>query len=118
VRVTEVCARLGIRQSMGRVGSCFERDAVNQSVDTRFIRQGVVEAGRAAHDQTMADLLNGIPRVDPTSKPAMMRRAVPRVLATTRGSAIHRVFIAPLDARLMHMTGGRVHLAKGTIPLV
>ena len=103
---------------MGRVGSGFERDAVNQSVDTRFIRQEVVDAGQAAHDQTMADLLNGIPRVDATSKPAMMRRSVARVLTTTRGSAIHRRFIAPLDARLLHMTGGRVHLAKGTIPLV
>lgn len=40
-----VGARLGIWQSMGRVGSCFERDAVNQSVDTRFIRQGVMGAG-------------------------------------------------------------------------
>jgi deazaflavin-dependent oxidoreductase (nitroreductase family) len=66
----------------------------------------------------MTDLLNGIPRVDPTSKPTMMRRAVGRILATTTGSAIHRMFIAPLDTRLMHLTGGRVHLAKGTVPLV
>jgi deazaflavin-dependent oxidoreductase (nitroreductase family) len=66
----------------------------------------------------VTDLLNGIPRVDPTSEPPMMRRAVARVLATTPGSAIHRMFIAPLDTRLMHMTDGRFHLAKGTIPLV
>ncbi len=48
----------------------------------------------------------------------MMRSAVARVLATTTGSAVHRIFIAPLDKRLMHLTDGRVHLAKGTIPLV
>jgi deazaflavin-dependent oxidoreductase (nitroreductase family) len=66
----------------------------------------------------MTDLLNGIPRVDPTSKPTMMRSAVARILATTTGSAIHRMFIAPLDTGLMHLTDGRVHLAKGTIPLV
>lgn len=28
------------------------------------------------------------------------------------------MLIARLDARLMHMTDGRFHLAKGTIPLV
>ena len=66
----------------------------------------------------MTDLLNGIPRVDPTSKPTMMRRVVGRILATATGSAIHRMFMAPLDTRLMHLTGGRVHFAKGTIPLV
>ena len=63
-------------------------------------------------------LLNGIPRVDPTSKPTVMRREVARILTTPRGSAFHRKFMAPLDARLMHLTGGRIHLAKGTIPLV
>jgi len=52
------------------------------------------------------------------SKPTRMRQAVAGILATTTGSAIHRTFIAPLDTRLMHLTGGRVHLAKGTIPLV
>jgi deazaflavin-dependent oxidoreductase (nitroreductase family) len=66
----------------------------------------------------MTDLLNGIPRVDPTSEPTVMRREVARILATTAGSAIHRMFMAPLDTRLMRLTGGRVHLAKGTIPLV
>ena len=66
----------------------------------------------------MTDLLNGIPRVDPTSTTTMMRGAVARILATSTGSAIHRTFVAPLDTRLMHLTGGRVHLAKGTIPLV
>ena len=66
----------------------------------------------------MGDLLNGIPRVDPTSKPTMMRRAVGRLLATKTGSAIHRKLMAPLDDRLMHLTRGRMHSAKGTIPLV
>ena len=66
----------------------------------------------------MADPLNGIPRVDPTSKPTMMRRAVSRVLATKAGSTFHRMFMAPLDTRLIHLTRGRVHLAKGTFPLV
>jgi deazaflavin-dependent oxidoreductase (nitroreductase family) len=66
----------------------------------------------------MTAQLNGIPRVDPTSQPTMMWRAVSRILATTTGSAFHRTFMAPLDKRLMHLTGGRVHLAKGSIPLV
>ncbi len=65
-----------------------------------------------------AALLNGIPRVDPTSKPTVMRREVARILTTKGGTAFHRVLMAPLDRRLMQLTGGRVHLAKGTIPLV
>ena len=47
-----------------------------------------------------------------------MRRAVGRILATRTGSAIHRMLIAPLDAPLMRLTRGRVHFAKGTVPLV
>jgi deazaflavin-dependent oxidoreductase (nitroreductase family) len=76
--------------------------------------------GQAHRDSiaNMTALLNGIPRVDPTSKPTVMRREVARILATTSGSAFHRKFMAPLDARLMHLTGGRVHFAKGTIRLV
>jgi deazaflavin-dependent oxidoreductase (nitroreductase family) len=66
----------------------------------------------------MADLLNGIPRVDPTSEPTIMRRAVSNILATKAGSTIHRRLIAPLDARLIHLSGGRLHTAKGTVPLV
>ena len=66
----------------------------------------------------MSDLLNGIPRVNPTSKPTMMRSAVARILATAPGSAFHRKLMAPLDAKLMRLTRGRVHFAKGTIPLV
>lgn len=47
-----------------------------------------------------------------------MRRAVSRLLTTGLGSAIHRVVISPLDAPLMRLSRGRVHFAKGTIPLV
>ena len=48
----------------------------------------------------------------------MMRRAVSRILATKVGSTIHRTFMAPLDTRLIHLTRGRIHLAKGTFPVV
>ena len=66
----------------------------------------------------MDDRLNGIPRVDPTSKPTIVWRAVSRFLATKAGSTIHRTLLAPLDTRLIHLTRGRIHLAKGTFPLV
>lgn len=66
----------------------------------------------------MTDLLNGIPRVDPTAEPSWMVRAVGRILSTGPGSAIHRHVMAPLDGRLMRMTRGQFHFAKGTIPLV
>jgi len=66
----------------------------------------------------MTDLLNGIPRVDPTSKPTFMRRAVGIVFGTKAGSTIHRSLFAPLDLRLMRMTRGRFHTAKGSLPVV
>ena len=66
----------------------------------------------------MADLLNGIPRVDPTSEPTFMRRAVSRVLATKAGSTFHRTLMAPLDTRLIHLTRGRLHTATGAVPVV
>jgi deazaflavin-dependent oxidoreductase (nitroreductase family) len=66
----------------------------------------------------MAELLNGIPRVDPTSPPSAMRRAVGRFLGTKPGSAFHRRVMMPLDARLMRLSGGRLHTGKGTAPLV
>ncbi len=66
----------------------------------------------------MPDLLNGIPRVDPTSRPTMMRRAVGRILESAIGSALHRRLIAPLDAPLMRLSRGHVHSARGTVPLV
>lgn len=66
----------------------------------------------------MAELVNGIPRVDPTSPPSVMRRAVGRILGTKAGSTFHRNVMMPLDARLMRLTGGRVHTGKGTAPLV
>lgn len=66
----------------------------------------------------MSDRLHGIPRVDPTAKPSVMRRAVGRFMSTRAGSAIHRRILAPLDTRLIRLTHGRVHFAKGAIPLV
>jgi deazaflavin-dependent oxidoreductase (nitroreductase family) len=66
----------------------------------------------------MADLLNGIPRVDPTIEPTVMQRAVSRFLSTKAGSTVHRKFMAPLDTRLVKLTRGRLHTAKGAVPLV
>jgi deazaflavin-dependent oxidoreductase (nitroreductase family) len=66
----------------------------------------------------MADLVNGIPRVDPTHERTMMERAVSRVLATKTGSTIHRLILAPLDTRLIRLTAGRLHTAKGAVPVV
>jgi deazaflavin-dependent oxidoreductase (nitroreductase family) len=47
-----------------------------------------------------------------------MRRVVPRILATKTGSTIHRKLFAPLDTRLIHLTRGRLHSAKGVLPVV
>lgn len=66
----------------------------------------------------MADLLNGIPRVDPTHKRTIMERAVGRMLGTKAGSTLHRLLLAPLDTRLIRLTGGRLHTAKGAVPVV
>ena len=66
----------------------------------------------------MDDQLFGIPRVDPTSKPTIVWRAVSRFLATKAGSTIHRRLLAPLDTRLIHLTRGRLHTGKGALPLV
>jgi deazaflavin-dependent oxidoreductase (nitroreductase family) len=66
----------------------------------------------------MGDLLSGIPRVDPTSKPTVMRRAVGLLFGTKAGSTIHRSLFAPLDLQLMRMTRGRFHTAKGSLPVV
>ena len=67
---------------------------------------------------TMTDLLNGIPRVDPTAEPPRMLRVVTRILSTGPGSAVHRTVMAPLDGPLMRLTRGRLHFGKGTIPMV
>ena len=65
----------------------------------------------------MADLLNGIPRVDP--KPSNgMRRTLGRLLATKPASAIHRMLAARIDAPLMRLTRGRVNSGVGAMPLV
>ncbi len=66
----------------------------------------------------MADLLNGIPRVDPNSGPIGLRRLIARIPTTRLGAAIHRTLFAPVDARLMRMTGGRVSSVFGIVPLV
>ncbi len=64
------------------------------------------------------DLLNGIPRVDPTAEPTILRRAIGRILATDAGSKFHRTVLAPLETRLIRLTNGRLHTAKGAVPLV
>lgn len=66
----------------------------------------------------MTDLLNGIPRVDPTVAPPWTLRIVARVLSTELGSVVHRRIMAPLDGPLGRLTRGRLHFGKGTIPLV
>jgi deazaflavin-dependent oxidoreductase (nitroreductase family) len=66
----------------------------------------------------MTDLLNGIPRVDPTAAPPWTRRVVGRILSTSLGSVVHRRVMAPLDGPLMRLTGGRLYSGKGTVPLV
>ena len=66
----------------------------------------------------MADLLNGIPRVDPTAGRSWFRRVTGRFLANKSVSALHRRFAAPLDARLMRLTGGRLSSGMSLVPLV
>src|SRR6478752_1189842 len=44
----------------------------------------------------MSDLLNGIPRVDPTAAPPWTLRVVARILSTDIGSVVHRRAMAPL----------------------
>lgn len=67
----------------------------------------------------MADLLNGIRRVDPTLASApVLRRAAGRVLSTKLGAVGHRLLFAPMDAALLRVTGGRVSSGFGIVPLV
>ncbi len=66
----------------------------------------------------MADDLNGIPRVDPTKRPTAWQHAVRSVVATKAGTALHRMFVAPLDGPLIRLSRGRVDLGLGAIPLV
>jgi deazaflavin-dependent oxidoreductase (nitroreductase family) len=66
----------------------------------------------------MADLLNGVTRVDPTKRPTGWRHAVLRLVATKPGSVIHRMLAAPIDAPLMRLTPGHVNTGLGAIPLV
>jgi deazaflavin-dependent oxidoreductase (nitroreductase family) len=67
----------------------------------------------------VADLLNGIPRMDLTrTGPSPLIRAASRLLGTKAGSAIHRRLFAPIDRALIHLTGGRVNSSFGRIPMV
>lgn len=66
----------------------------------------------------MADLLNGIPRVDPTQRHTWIRRFAGRVLGTRGGSGFHRKVAAPIDAQLLRLTGGRVSSTFNMVPLV
>jgi deazaflavin-dependent oxidoreductase (nitroreductase family) len=66
----------------------------------------------------MADLLNGIPRVDLTGVPPWSIRAVTRLLATKPGAALHRTLFAPIDTALLRFTGGRMSTAVGMFRLV
>jgi len=64
----------------------------------------------------MADLLNGIARVDPTERRTAWRRGVLRLAATKPGTAFHRTVLARIDAQLMRLTRGRVTAALGAAP--
>ena len=63
------------------------------------------------------DLLNGIPRVD-LERPTASQRVIGRLLAVKPISVIHRVVAAPIDARLMRRTRGRLSTAFGAAPVV
>jgi deazaflavin-dependent oxidoreductase (nitroreductase family) len=64
------------------------------------------------------DTINGIPRVDPRTRPSAWKRGMQRLVATRLGAAVHRMIAAPLDAPMMKATGGRVSLAMGVLPVV
>ena len=66
----------------------------------------------------MAELVNGIPRVDPTKGQTAWEKRVRRIVATKPGTAIHRVCIAPLDGPVMRLTRGRFDFAMGAMKLV
>jgi deazaflavin-dependent oxidoreductase (nitroreductase family) len=61
--------------------------------------------------------INGIPRVDPRVRRGAWKRALARLTSTERGAAVHRRIAAPLDALIIKVTGGRVNLAAGAMPL-
>jgi deazaflavin-dependent oxidoreductase (nitroreductase family) len=66
----------------------------------------------------MGDLVNGIPRVDPTREPNGYQRAALRLFATKAGTSVHRGIGARVDAALSRATRGRVTAGLGIIPLV
>ncbi|BBX18417.1 nitroreductase [Mycolicibacterium duvalii] len=61
--------------------------------------------------------LNGISRVDPRSGRPGWKRAILRAAATKPGTALHRMVAARLDKPLMKVTGGRVTLGAGAVPV-
>jgi deazaflavin-dependent oxidoreductase (nitroreductase family) len=81
------------------------------------LADGLQSTGRSI-ESIMADLLNGVPRADPTKRPTGWRHAVLRLVATKPGSAIHRTLAAQIDAPLMRLTRGHVNTGLGAIPLV
>lgn len=65
-----------------------------------------------------SDAVNGIPRVDPQARSAAWKRVLASMVATKRGTAIHRAIAARLDAPIMRATRGRINLAFGGLPMV
>ncbi len=61
--------------------------------------------------------ISGIPRVDPRAHRAAWKRGLARLTSTKLGAAAHRTIAAPLDAAIIKITGGRVNLAAGAMPL-
>ena len=66
----------------------------------------------------MANLLNGIPRVDPHKRRTGLGNALLHLVATKPGSVIHRMIAARIDAPLMRLTRGHVDASFGTFPQV
>lgn len=64
-----------------------------------------------------SDLLNGIPRVD-IERPATSQRIIGRLLSFAPITAFHRTVSAPIDKRLMRLTGGRFSTAMGSAPVL
>jgi deazaflavin-dependent oxidoreductase (nitroreductase family) len=62
--------------------------------------------------------INDIPRVDPRARKAAWKRGLARLTSTKPGAAVHRTVAAPLDALTMSLTGGRVNLGAGALPVV
>lgn len=64
------------------------------------------------------ETIDEIPRVDPRARRGLWKRAMQRLAATSPGMVIHRMVAAPIDASIMQVSGGRVNLAVGVLPVV